>query len=100
MVHLAILSLLVANKVQVGNCGLTTEFVDEFRFPEKHDVLLVLDSLLDLRGKEVTGLPLLNLVELTEGTASKLLDDLVALIENLLSFFHIDCKCFKMFIIF
>ena len=46
MEHLAILGLLVAHEVQEGNKGLAAQLVDEFGLPEKHDVLLHLDSFL------------------------------------------------------
>ena len=88
VVHLAVLGLLVTNEVQIWNRRLAAQLVDEFGLPEEHDMLLVLDGLLNLGSEEITGLPLFNFVELTEGTATKLLDDLVALVENLLSFLH------------
>lgn len=88
VIHLAILGLLVTNKMEVRDCGLTSQLVDQFGLPEKHDMLLVLDGLLNLGGKEVSSLLLLNFVEFTKCATSQLLDYLVALIENLLSFFH------------
>jgi hypothetical protein len=51
-------------------------------------VLLVLDSLLDLGGQEVTSLLFLDPVDLSERSSSELLDDLVPLVKNFLSFFE------------
>jgi hypothetical protein len=70
MVHLAIFSLLVTDKMEVWHSGLSPQLVDEFGLPEKHDVLLVLDGFFNLGGKEVSGLFLLHLVEFTEGTTA------------------------------
>ena len=88
VVHLAVVGLLVADKVQVGHGGLASELVDELALPEKHDVLCIFDSLLDLGSQEVARLSLLDLVDLSEGATSQLLNDLVPLVKNLLSFFH------------
>jgi len=70
VVHLAIFGLLVTNKMEVWYSGLSSELVDEFGFPEKHDVLLVLHGFFNLGGEEVSGLFLLHLVEFTEGTTA------------------------------
>ena len=92
VIHLTIFGLLVTDEVKVGNCGLSTQLVDELGLPEKHDMLLVLHGLLYLRGEEVAGFALFDLVQLAEGTTAKFLDDLVPLVENLLSFFHYYLK--------
>ena len=62
--------------------------MNELRLPEKHNMLLVLDGFLDLRGKEVTRLALLDLEKLTESTTAESLNDLIPLVEDLLTFFH------------
>lgn len=54
--------------------------MDQFGLPEQHDVLLVLDSLLNLGSEEVSSLLLLNLVNFTESSISDSFNDLVALI--------------------
>ena len=88
MIHLAILGLLVADEMQIGNRCLAPQLVDQLRLPEKHNVLGVLHSLFNFSSEEVSRLPLLYLIDLSEGTTSKLLDNFVALVEYLLSFFH------------
>lgn len=45
VIHFAIFSFLITNEVQVRNHSLATKLVDQFTFPEKHDVFLVLHSL-------------------------------------------------------
>ena len=70
VVHLAILGLFVTNKMEVGYSGLSSELVDEFGLPEKHNMLLVLHGFFNLGGKEISGLFLLDLVEFTEGTTA------------------------------
>ena len=88
MVHLAILGLLISHEVQIGHGCLSSQFVDQFGLPKQHNVLGVLDGLLDLGSQEVARLSLLDLVDLTECATSKLFNDFVALVKNLLSFFH------------
>ena len=46
VVHLAILSLLVAHKVEERHEGLPSELVDQLALPEEHDVSLHFDSFL------------------------------------------------------
>ena len=58
--------------------------MDELAFPEEHGVLLVLGSLLALGGEELTGLLLLDLVNFSECSASKFLDNFETTIEDLL----------------
>ena len=71
VIHFAIFCLLASNKVQVGHCGLSSEFVDEFGLPEEHDMLGILDSLLNFCGKEVASLPLLHLIDVSKGASAK-----------------------------
>ena len=54
VIHLAILSFLISYKMKIGYSGFTSQFVDKFGLPEKHDVLLVLDSFLDFSCKEIS----------------------------------------------
>ena len=44
VVHLAIFSLLIADKVQEGDKGLASQLVNQLALPEEHDVTLHLDS--------------------------------------------------------
>ena len=44
MIHLAVLSLLVANEVQEGHESLSSELVDQLALPKEHDVSLHFDS--------------------------------------------------------
>lgn len=88
--HLSVLGFLVSDEVEVWNRSFPSQFMDKFGLPEEHDMLLVFDSFLDLGGEEVTCLLLLDLVEFSKSTPSELLDDLVPLIEDLLTFFHFD----------
>lgn len=88
VVHLAVFGFLVAYKMQVGHGGLSSELVDEFALPEKHNMLCVFNCLLDLGSEEVTCLSLLDLVDLSEGATSEFLNDLVSLVKDLLSFVH------------
>ena len=88
VVHLSILGLLVTNEVKIWDGGFASQFMDQLTLPEKHNVLLVLDGLLNLGGKEVSSLLLFDLVDLSEGSSSEPLDDLVSFVENLLSLFH------------
>jgi len=44
MEHLAVVCLLITNEVKEGNESFAAHFVYEFTLPEKHDVLLHLDS--------------------------------------------------------
>jgi len=53
-VHLAIFSLLVSNELEIWNSGFSFEFMNEFSLPKEHTVLLILHSLLNLCGKEVS----------------------------------------------
>lgn len=43
MEHLAVVCLLVTDKVKEGNESFAAHFVNEFTLPEKHDMLLHLD---------------------------------------------------------
>ena len=70
VIHLAILGLLITNEMQIWNRRLAAQLMDELRLPEEHDMLLVLHGLLNLGSKEVSGLPLLYFVKLTECTAT------------------------------
>ena len=45
VVHLAVLGLLVANEMQIGNRRLAPQLVDQLRLPEKHNMLRVLHCL-------------------------------------------------------
>jgi len=56
--------------MEIWYSGFTSQFVDKFRLPEKHDMLLVLDSLLDFSCEEISGLFLLDLVDVSKGTSS------------------------------
>lgn len=80
VVHLSIICLFVTDEMEVGNCGLSSQLMDEFGLPEQHDVFLIFDSLFNLGSKEITSLLLLNLVDLTKGSTSELLHDLVAFV--------------------
>lgn len=88
VVHLAVLGLLVADEMQIGNRRLPSQLVDQLRLPEKHNMLRVFDSLLNFSCQEITCLSLLYFIDFTEGTTSKFFNNFVALVKNLLSFFH------------
>ena len=88
VVHLTILGLLVADEMQIGNRRLASQLVDQFRLPEKHNVLGIFHSLLNFGSEEISCLSLLHLIDFSEGTTSKLFNDFVSLVKNLLSFFH------------
>ena len=64
---------------QIAHTNLA-EFMDELTFPEKHDVFLIFHCLFDLSSQKVTSLLFLDLVDITEGSTSELLDDLVSLV--------------------
>ena len=70
VIHLAILSFLITYEMEIGYSGFTSQFVDKFGLPEKHDVLLVLDSLLDFSCVEISCLLFLDLVDVSKGTSS------------------------------
>ena len=70
VIHLAILSFLITYEMEIWYSGFTSQFVDEFGLPEKHDMLLVLNSLLDFSCEEISGLFLLDLVDVSKGTSS------------------------------
>ncbi len=53
MVHLTILGLFVADKMQEGDESLAAKFVDQFAFPEEHDVTLHFDSFLLFTVKQI-----------------------------------------------
>jgi len=89
MIHLAILCFLISDKMQIRNGSFTSEFVNELGLPKKHDVFGVLYSFLNLGREKVACLPLLDFVDISKGASSQLFDDLVPLVQNLLSFFHI-----------
>lgn len=88
VIHFAIFRFLVAYEVQVRNCRFSSEFVNQLGLPEEHYMLGVLHGFLHLGSQEVSSLPLLDFVDISEGTTSKFLDDLIPLVENLLAFFH------------
>ena len=88
VVHLAILGLLVADEVEIGNRRLASQLVDQLRLPEKHNMLRVFHSLFNFSSEEITCLSLLYLIDFSEGTTSKFFNNFVALVKNLLSFFH------------
>ena len=70
VIHLAILSFLITYEMEIGYSGFTSQFVDKFGLPEKHDMLLVLDSLLDFSCEEISCLLFLDLVDVSKGTSS------------------------------
>jgi len=88
MEHLSVLGLLITHKVEIRHRSLPSELVDELGLPEKHDVLLVFDSLLNLSGEEVSCLLLLHLVDFSKRSATQSLNDLISLVKDLLAFFH------------
>ena len=88
VVHLTILRLLVADEMQIRNRRLASQLMNQFRLPEEHNVLGIFHSLLNFSSEEVSCLSLLHLIDFSEGTTSKLFDNFVALVKNLLSFFH------------
>ena len=88
VVHLAVLGLLVADEMQIGNRRLAPQLVDQLGLPEKHNVLRIFHSLFYFSCKEITCLSLLYFIDFTEGTTSKFFNNFVALVKNLLSFFH------------
>ena len=60
--HLSIFSFLITHEVQIWNRGLSSQFMYQFGLPEKHNVLLVLDCLLDLSCEDISVLFLFDLV--------------------------------------
>jgi hypothetical protein len=74
--------------MQIWHSCFPSKFMNEFGLPEKHDMLCVLNSLLDLCCEKVSCLSLLYFIDISEGTASELLDNLVPFVEYFLSFFH------------
>jgi len=88
VIHFAIFGFLVTYEVQVRNCRFSSEFVNQLGLPEEHYMLGILHGFLHLGSQEVSSLPLLDFVDISEGTTSKFLDDLIPLVENLLAFFH------------
>ena len=88
MVHLAILGLLIADKMEVWHGGLTSELVNQLGLPKEHDVLGVLNCLFDLGSEEISSLSLLDFVDLSEGATSELLHYFVSLIEVFLTLVH------------
>lgn len=70
VIHLAILSFLITYEMEIWYSGFASQFVNKFGLPEKHDMLLVLDSLLDFSCEEITCLFLLDLVDVSKGTSS------------------------------
>jgi hypothetical protein len=78
MVHFAVFGFLITNEVKIWHGGFTSKLVDELRLPKEHDMLLVLDSLLNLSGEMVSCLLLLDPVDLTEGTTTQLLDNFIS----------------------
>ena len=88
MEHLTIFSLLITNEMEVWHGCLSSELVDEFGLPEEHNVLGVLNCLLNLGCEEVASLFFLHLVDISEGSTAQLLDNLVSLVENLLALVH------------
>ena len=88
VVHLAIFGLLVTDEMQIGNSRLASQLVNQLGFPEKHNVLCIFHGLLNLGCQEITCLSLLDLVNISKCSATKLFDNFVALVQNLLPFFH------------
>ena len=88
VIHLTILRLLVSDEMQIRNRRLAPQLMNQFRLPEKHNVLGIFHSLLNFGSEEVSCLSLLHLIDFSEGTTTKLFDNFVALVKNLLSFFH------------
>jgi len=70
VIYLAILIFFITHEMEIWYSGFTSQFVDEFGLPEKHDMLLVLDSLLDFSCEEISGLFLLDLKYFSKGTSS------------------------------
>jgi len=70
VIHLAILGFLITYEMEIWYSGFASQFVNKFGLPEKHDMLLVLDSLLDFSCEEITCLFLLDLVDVSKGTSS------------------------------
>lgn len=62
--------------VEARNARFATQLVDELALPEQHDVLLVLRRFFNLGRVEFASLLLFHFKNLTESSASKLLDDL------------------------
>ena len=78
-----------ADVVKRGHAGFAPQFVDQLAFPEKHHVLLMLGSLLQLGCKHLTRLFLFDFENLAESAASKFLYDFEAAVENFLAFFQV-----------
>jgi len=89
VVTLSILCLSITNEVQIWDSSFSSELMNEFRLPKKHDMLLTLDSLFDLSCQVVSSLLLLDFVNFSESTTSNSFDDFVPLIKNFLTFFHL-----------
>lgn len=88
--HFAIFVFMVTNKMQIWNGRLSSHFMNQLGFPEKHNMLGILDSLFDLSRQDITSLSLLNFINFTEGATAQLLDNFVPLIKYLLPFLHIN----------
>lgn len=123
VVDAAVLGLLVADEVQIRHAGctmvtleergltFTPKFVDQFRFPEEHDMSLVLHRFFlekellralgvaggtyHLGSKDLSGLLLLHctlsrggltFIDFAKGPSSQALDDFIALVEDFLTF--------------
>ena len=88
VIHFSILCLFISDEVQIWYGSFPSQFMNEFWLPEKHNVLGIFHSLLNFGSEEVSRLSLLHLIDFSEGTTTKLFDNFVALVKNLLSFFH------------
>eukprot|EP00354_Favella_ehrenbergii_P009733 CAMPEP_0170457668 /NCGR_PEP_ID=MMETSP0123-20130129/4882_1 /TAXON_ID=182087 /ORGANISM="Favella ehrenbergii, Strain Fehren 1" /LENGTH=131 /DNA_ID=CAMNT_0010721535 /DNA_START=1570 /DNA_END=1965 /DNA_ORIENTATION=- len=82
MVGLAVVGLLISNEVEEGHVCLATQLVNQLTLPEKHNVALSFYRFFHFGGQVFSSLPFLDFVDFTESTATELLDDSVALLQN------------------
>jgi hypothetical protein len=76
--------------MQVWDGCLAPQLVNKLGLPEQHNVLCILDSLLNFGGQEVSGLSFLYFVQFAKRTSSEFFDNFVPLVKNFLTFFHLD----------
>jgi len=83
--HLAVFSFLVADKMKERHVGFAAQLMNELALPEEHNVALHADCFFNFGGEHLASFALFNLVKFTEGTATNLLDNTVALVKDFLT---------------
>lgn len=73
MESLVIGGFLISYVVQIRDVRFTSQFMNEFALPEKHNVLLMLDSFLNFGRDDLIGLLLLALIDFSKSTPANLL---------------------------